>query len=218
MKRIIFFFPVIFLFACGGEQTAVQQATDAAVSPVVTGAPTAEIIVQEILDSTVNSEGIKMVAQKIVGLLKAKDAKALSGYIHPVQGVRFSPSAYVENTHRLFKPDEFEEAWDSDKKLVWGGYDGSGEPIALTFQAYYKKFIFDKDYSLADSITVNSAARSGNTKNNANEFYPGAHTVDFYFKGTEKNGFMDWSTLRLVIRQKKNDFKLVGVVHDAWSI
>ena len=69
----------------------------------------------------------------IISALKNKDMNKLSQYVHPQLGLRFSPYATVKDTDQVFTADKVVGLMDDPTVYLWGHYDGSGEPINLTF-------------------------------------------------------------------------------------
>ena len=51
------------------------------------------------------------------------------------------------------------------------------------------------------------------------EIYDNAIVVEYYFPGFNPDyAGMDWESLRLVFEQYENDWKLVGIIHNQWTI
>jgi len=69
----------------------------------------------------------------------------------------------------------------------------------------------------APKVAVNERIGKGNTKDNVKEVFPDAVFVEFHFPGTEKNGGMDWSSLRVVMKKYGDDWKAVAIVRDRWT-
>jgi hypothetical protein len=219
MKNILFFAVLLVVFSCGNStqknendgsdslrsSDKIKQSDSSELRPNVSGPGT--------IDPMLSAYSM------VIDSLKAGNFQGLISFIHPEKGLRFSPTTNVKKSDLLFTREQFLElVKDKTVKKVWGTYDGSGDPIKLTFSDYYKKFIFDKDFSKPDTMSVDNFIGGGNTVNNVKEFYTGARTADFHFKGTAKNNYMDWSTLRLVVEMKDGKLFLVGIVHDQWSI
>ena len=110
-------------------------------------------------------------------------------------------------------------AWTDRTKHLWGDYDGTGDPIRLTFSAYYRRFIFDADFSGAKPTYNAPPAAANTTRDNLREEYPNAIVVETPVSGRdpEREG-MDHATLRLVFEQHKDRWYLVHIVHDQWTI
>ena len=151
--------------------------------------------------------------------LRDRDFLALSRLVHPVSGVRFSPYGFVDvSSDKLLTADELAAVQNDESRYSWGSYDGSGEPISMTFGEYYERFVYDADYKSAEQTSVNGRLGVGNSINNAAEIYPGCITVEYHFSGFDPalQG-LDWRSLRLVFSRHVDEWYLVGIVHDEWT-
>lgn len=159
-------------------------------------------------------------AKEAVVAIKNKDMKKLSAMVHPEKGVRFSPYSYVNTKdHRVLTPMQVEKALDDKTKYIWGSFDGSGNPINMTFKEYLERFVYSKDYASTDKIGYNKFLSGGNMINNAFEVYTNAMIVEYYIPGTNPNyGGIDYGSLRLVFEEKGTDWYLVGIIHNQWTI
>jgi hypothetical protein len=159
-------------------------------------------------------------ATEVLTALKNKDTESFSKTVHPVKGVRFSPYAYVnESADLIFSADKI-KVIDSDvSEYLWGNYDGSGEPIRLTFSDYYEKFIYDSDFINAKEVGYNKSIGKGNTTNNSFQVYNNSIIIEYHFPGfnPEYSG-MDWKSLRLVFEKFNDSWYVVGIIHDQWTI
>ncbi|MEX1031586.1 MAG: hypothetical protein WDZ91_16295 [Paenibacillaceae bacterium] len=156
---------------------------------------------------------------EVIDLLKNKDFPRLAAYVHPTEGVRFSPYGHVNTeTDVTMQANIIQNAIEDEGILDWGSYDGSGESIDLTFADYYDKFIYSHDFVNADQVGYNTIIGTGNTINNATEVYPDSYIVEYHFKGTEANNYMDWSSLKIVLVELDRDWVIVGIIHDQWTI
>jgi hypothetical protein len=165
-------------------------------------------------------ESIQYRSDEILHALKDNDMKKLASFVHPDKGVRFTPYSYV-NTEKdiVVKAAEVPNLLKDTTKRIWGAYDGSGEPIDLTFDQYFKKFIYDVDFLEAPQIVFNEVIQRGNSINNIKDIYPKATFIEYHFPGFEKKyEGMDWRSLRLVFEKKDNIWYLVGIIHDQWTI
>lgn len=159
-------------------------------------------------------------AAKAIAALKDYDQEALSKMVHPEKGVRFTPYAYVEaDKDIVLTAQQIKQAGSDDKKYIWGSYDGSGEPIELTFEEYYKKFVYDTDFANAKEIAYNETLGKGNSLDNSKEFYKDAFIVEYHFPGIDPQyQGLDWRSLRLVFEELEGSWYLVGIIHDQWTI
>ena len=158
--------------------------------------------------------------RQILQTLKTKDFEKLAAFIHPTSGARFSPYGHIDTSmHRKFLPQQFINALKGGKKMLWGYYDGSGDSIKLSVDAYFKKFVYNADFLNAKQTSINKMIGSGNSLNNLQTIYKDADFIESYFPGFDaKYNGMDWTALRLVYRKYEDKFYLVAVVHDQWTI
>ncbi len=198
---------VFLLVSCSPATPAPQQET---AFPTVTEEPkltpdkgysfeeTAEIVIQHLADG---------------------DMAGLSDFVHPELGVRFSPYAYVREDHQRFMPDQLMGLMDDPQIYQWGHYDGTGEPIELTFAAYYQEFVYPVDFANAEQVAYDRVIGQGNTINNPSAFYPDSRFVEYHFSSFDPAyGGMDWQSLRLVFIEEQGQWFLIGIIHDAWTI
>jgi hypothetical protein len=162
---------------------------------------------------------VRGLADQAIQALKDRDMQALSKLVSPADGVRFSPYSFVRPEDLKFTAAELAGIMDNPGLLMWGNYDGSGEPINLNFADYYADFIYDVDFASAPQVSINERLGTSNSIDNAAEFYPGAMIVEYHFPGIDdQNQGMDWRSLRLVFQEYKGRWVLVGIIHDEWTI
>jgi hypothetical protein len=157
-------------------------------------------------------------AGEVAQVLKNQDMAALSTYIHPLQGIRFSPYAFVKDTDQVFSAEQISAILSDGSVYPWGNYAGTGEPINLSFADYYSKFIYDVDFANAPQVSLNHRLSSGNSIDNAPEFYPGSMVVEYYFPGFDPQySGMDWRSLKMIFTEANNTWYLAGLIHDEWT-
>ncbi len=161
--------------------------------------------------------------EKIVSLSKAVVSNVrnrnLYRYAHPKKGLRFSPYANINvESDRVFSVEEMVNEFDSDTILSWGTYDGSGDPIKLTFKDYYTNFIYDKDYSLPTTIGYNKKIGEGNSVFNFLDVYESSVFVEYYKAPDFGENEFNWGSLILIFEEYNEEWYLVGIVHDEWTI
>lgn len=210
MKALPLFVIIVLLFASCSNRSGQQgdEQTDSST------------VVSDSTDTTVNRTNLTEVSQAILKEFKDKNYEALVQYIHPDEGVRFSPYAYIippEDVH--LSPAQFLEAVNTNQQRIWGSFDGTGEAINLTTTEYFDKFVYDVDFLEPETFSVNESISSGNSLNNQTEVYPGTQYTESHFSGFEEQyGGMDWRALRLFFKQINGNYYLVGIVHDQWTI
>jgi len=162
---------------------------------------------------------LKAAAQDVMEFLRGRDLESIIPLIDPGLGLRFSPYSHINtDTDLVFQADTLPSFKDTSK-LNWGTADGSGKPIELSFRDYYEQFVYNKDFADAPNVSVNHIIGTGNVEFNGTQVYPNASYVEFHFPGIEENqDGMDWQSLILVFVPHQEDWKLVAVVHDQWTI
>lgn len=167
-----------------------------------------------------SSNNIIIHAMDVLDSIKNNDMNTLSTFVHPTNGVRFTPYEYIDlQNDPVFTAAEIAGIGNDTQVYNWGSYDGSGEPIDLTFSDYYGEFIYDHDFINPHMIGNNVAIGSGNMINNIGTEYPNGQFVEFHFTGFDPQyAGIDWSSLRLVFEDVGGIWYLVGVVHGQWTI
>ena len=157
--------------------------------------------------------------KEVLTLFKKKNFKKLAIHIHPTDGLRFSPYGFIDvNKDQLFQKADFLKLINSQKPIIWGNQDGSGDEIKLNFNKYFEKYIYDADFLFAEKISFNKTISNGNSKNNINEVYKGCVYAENYFHGFDpKLNGIDWTSLKLVFKKLNGKYFLVGIVHDQWT-
>lgn len=152
---------------------------------------------------------------------KNRDYTALAALVHPTEGVRFSPYAYIDSVaDKIMTADWIKKqaAPGKQEKIIWGEYDPIGNKIKKTFDGYIKEFVYDVDFVKPEKRKVDAFIGSGNTQNNLLVMYDGCDFTESNFSGFEPRfDGMDWRSLRLVFKKKDGKYYLVGVVHDQWT-
>ena len=158
-------------------------------------------------------------ANAVLEALKDQDMTALASYVHPQKGLRFTPYTYIDlENHQYFNADEIEGLLQNITVYTWGTYEGSGEPIDLTFAQYYDTFIYDQDFLTAPEVVYNEILQRGSAINNITEAYPEGVSVEYHFPGfDEQYGGADWESLKLVFEKDGISWYLVGIIHEAWT-
>ncbi|HEX6845724.1 MAG TPA: hypothetical protein VF144_02040 [Chitinophagaceae bacterium] len=179
--------------------------------------------VQDSIDFARKKDSILLkLTQTILTNLKNRHYAAFANYIHPVDGIRFSPYGYVDTIrHIKFSRASFiaQSNKADSEMIVWGEFDGTGDPIKMTLNNYIRRFVYDVDFAKPEKLEVNEFIGSGNSLNNLLSVYKDCNFTESHFSGfDEKYQGMDWKSLRLVFKERNKRFFLVGIVHDEWTI
>ena len=154
---------------------------------------------------------------EIINLLKQENHKKLSSYIHPEKGIHFSMYSFVSDKDKSFSKADFEKYIDSDEKFTFGHKDGSGAIYTVSLKDYLKDWVYKKDFSTA-KINYNNFEGKGNSLNNVKEKYPNAVTVENYLAGTVEYSYMDWNSLILVFEKIDDQYYLVSICNNQWTV
>ena len=164
-------------------------------------------------------EELVALAQSVTAALKSADYTRLEEVIHPGLGLRFSPYPYLQTSDLSFGPAQLTEFPGSGTIYTWGRYDGSGEPIELTFDDYHRRFVYDQDFFQPDVVGLGQEVSAGNAINNIPEIFPDGMIVEYHFPGFDPQyAGMDWRSLRMVFVQENGTWYLVALVHGEWTI
>lgn len=164
-------------------------------------------------------EEVVALAQTVAGALKTADYSRLEEFILPEFCLRFSPYPYLQASDLAFCPGQLGGLSGSNTLYSWGRYDGSGEPIELSFDSYHQRFVYDQDFFQPEIVGLNQEVSSGNAINNIPEIFPDGMIVEYHFSGFDPQyGGMDWRSLRMVFVQEKGGWFLVALVHGEWTI
>ena len=159
-------------------------------------------------------------ANEVVAAMKAKDGPRLAEFVHPEHGVRFSPYAFVDvGGDRVLSRIAVRTLWQDANVYSWGHADGTGDAILLTPAQYFERFVMDRDFTAATSVTVNDYPVRGTTNSNAAAVYPDGTSVEYFLEpiGGQGDPAFDWRALRLMFKSHDGSWRLVAVIHDEWT-
>lgn len=179
-----------------------------------------EELTRNIGTSDAQNTSALLTAIEAVNIIKTGDMNDIEDYAHPQQGIRFSAYSYVDTQNDVvIDASNFNGLMQSAQTYTFGSYDGTGDPINMTFADYYQEFIYDEDFANAELIGNNTVVKTGNTLNNLADVYPGAYFVEFHFPQFDPQyEGMDWKSLRIVMEQDDGIWYVIGIIHDQWTI
>lgn len=164
------------------------------------------------------NDTLKNLSLIILNSIKNKNYKVIADYIHPVDGIRFSPYGYIDSADLKFDSAAFITSANSNDKFIWGTSAGSGEPIQLTFNEYFSEFLYDANFLQPEKFSIDTLSSRSNYPYPFQDFYHNTHFTESYFSGfDEKYEGMDWRSLILVIRKFEDRFYVCGILHDEWT-
>ncbi len=183
--------------------------------------PTDSISIPKQEPSVPNDSILIVLTKKVLTAIKNKNYIQLDEIIHPVIGIRLSPYGYIDTSKAIqLTREKFLSLVNNKKqKLNWGSYDGSGETILLTLEGYFKEFVYDVDFVNPEKLATNKMIGLGNSLNNLESIYPGLPFTESHFSGFDKKyEGMDWRSIRLVFKKEGDNYYLVAIIHDQWTI
>jgi hypothetical protein len=131
-------------------------------------------------------------------------------------GIRFSPYVNTTLDDRIIGLNGMNQLFTDPNTYTWGTQDGSGDPIIFTGANYVANKITNKPY-LTATPAINGVIGRGNMISNVADTYLGNAWIEYYIPPTDEGG-MDWQSLILVFEYQYNQWFLVGVVNDQWTI
>ncbi len=225
MKRLFLFLILSIVFYACKDGKNEQESTTADSGLVDLTELPDSLKAKEMADSIaaieINKEAVlKSLTKKTFLLIKTHNYRALDSLIHPEKGIRFSPYANINEADKKFSKEEFALLFTKNKnqKYTWGAYDGSDEPIILTAQAYFNKFVYAAGFENPEKLELNKTIGKGNTINNIHTFYKDEDFTESYFSGSKQKDGLDWKSVRLIFKQIDGQYYLIGIVHDQWTI
>lgn len=147
------------------------------------------------------------VSEEILKYFKTKNYKKIALFIHPKDGLRFSPYAHIDTTKdRVFSAAQLLQLARQNNRINWNSSSDGEKPDILTIDEYFTKFVYDVDFLKAELKSINEYHSQGTDLNNINETYPECVVVEFFFSGFEKKyEGLDFRALRLVYKWKITD-------------
>jgi Ankyrin repeats (3 copies) len=176
------------------------------------------------LELVYKEPGIIEQAESVFTLLADKNMKELAKQVHPEKGVLFAPylqlkSTSMTETHNpvTFSTKEIPNLLQDKETYLWGYGGGSGLPIEMTPSEYFEGYVHTKQQP--DAIYVNEQNLTGPEffTETVRGIFPSAHMVQYSFFETQKGYDQSWLQLTLVFEEYEGEWKLVGVLHNAWT-
>lgn len=220
MQRIlVFILFIVLLYSCKSKKNEPQANITDTGYVNLDEIPDSLKARQDSIQRIVSRDSILMhLTKEVFGIFKNKRYAALDSFIHPTEGIRFSPYPTVGPENKKFTRQSFINAVKANEKIRWGYYDGSGDPIVFTPREYFENFVYDANFISPEKIGINTTFKKGNSISNVKSFYQGCNFTESYFSGNKKNADMDWKSVKLVFKEINGKYYLVGVVHNQWTI
>ncbi len=156
-------------------------------------------------------------AKEAVQALKDKNLVLLSRMVHPSKGIVFSSSVCMDaNAKTLTRQQVQALSFVDPSQFQTVVNNCSAEPMDFTFSEFYKRFIYDVDYSTTGRIFVDDDFEHGECPNNVDEVYPDADIVEFLYPSSDQEEAygVPWKALFLVFEKGDDEqYYLVAIAH-----
>lgn len=176
------------------------------------------------LELAYKEPGIIEHAESVLTLLADKNVNELAKQVHPEKGVLFAPYLQLTSTPMTekhspvtFSAEEIPHILKDKDQYLWGYGSGSGLPINITPAAYWEDYVYTKQ--IPDEIYVNEQHLTAPEffTETIRSIFPNAHMVQYSFNETVEGDDLSWVDLSLVFEEYKGEWKLVGILHNAWT-
>lgn len=163
-------------------------------------------------------------AQRLADLIEATD---------PDGEIVVSADGYFEDEDQVLPVADLAAAGSSsDSARTWGSDPGTGEPITATIDEFFGGIGDDPSLNATEAVAIDKRIQSGNTVDNADEFFPGGVVVELHHLGDEADSYLSWRTTRMVLKKvaeadeagagppgvtPEQDWQLVGLAFDSWT-
>lgn len=163
--------------------------------------------------------------RKILTSLKNKSMAGVVDYVNSDKGLDLKPfySSNSDNGRNISKQD-LPMFFNDPKEYLWGYEDGSGLPMKSTNAKYFDSRVYSMDFLNADETSYNTEVSKGNNlplKSVLEAEYPGSNIrfIEYYFVGTDPQyEGMDWQALALVFEKVGDNWFLISILHNQWTI
>ncbi|WP_026908683.1 ankyrin repeat domain-containing protein [Paucisalibacillus globulus] len=168
--------------------------------------------------------GVMEPANEVLDILANGDMNELATYVHPEKGVLFAPflqltstPMYEQHEPITFHANEIPTLLQDEEVYHWGDHAASGLPIEMTPAEYFDSYVYAKQEP--DAIYVNQQYLSGPEffTDNVRGMFPDAHMVQYSFDETVEGEELSWMQLTLIFEEYDGEWKLVGIMHNAWT-
>lgn len=167
-----------------------------------------------------NNENVKIddylafeLANNTLQAIKVEDFEKLQNYIHNEKGVVFAYATNIDSYSPVFLKKQIGEFGEDNNKYIWGIGTHSDDMLELTVNEYFEKYLYKEDYLNVEKISINNTIGTSNAIDNIEEVFPDCIYVEFYYEGTEEYGYLDWSSLKVVMEDYNGQLKVVGLIN-----
>ncbi len=177
--------------------------------------PVADLVAQPSADDS----GLYDAAETVRQALLAENGPSIPDDYVPAEGIAISVDAYVDpvvGNRNIVTADDL--AAGGDQVRIWGFQDGVGTPIVQSLDQLLADYRRSIPLLQPDEVGIDERVGLGNTIANLGEVFPGARVVEFHRRGRGELSDFNWSSVRLAFEQRGDDWKLLAITGDTWTI
>ncbi|WP_042142235.1 ankyrin repeat domain-containing protein [Paucisalibacillus sp. EB02] len=168
--------------------------------------------------------GVMDPAEKVFSLLANRNMSELAGYVHPEKGVLFAPFLQLTTTPMTdqhepvtFQADDIPGLLQDETSYRWGDHSASGLPIEMTPSEYFDSYVYAEKVPDATYVNQQILREPEFFTENVRGIFPNAHMVQYSFFETVEGNDLSGMQLTLIFEKYNEEWKLVGILHDAWT-
>lgn len=160
----------------------------------------------------------KIISRRSWAAWRALDAGRLSSfaaYVHPTQGVRFSPSLTPGASERVLSRAQVRGLSKDTKIYNWGLRGDTPQPVHMTWKSYVNNYVFYTPNPNPPDERVFTATSGPYTGIAPLKFYPAnALFVQYSCVGSSLEQGHDWYDLWFIWQKHGATWYLTGIAHD----
>src|SRR5690606_987551 len=128
-----------------------------------------------------------------------------------------STPMYEQHDPIVFDENEIPTLLQDQTIYRWGDHAASGLPIEMTTAEYFDSYVYANKNP--DAIYVNQQDLMGPEffTENVRGNFPDAHMVQYSYYETVEGEELSWMQLTLIFEEYDGEWKLVGILHNAWT-
>jgi hypothetical protein len=178
----------------------------------------------EYLELLYKQPGVAEHAKDVFNLLAENNMSELASLVHPEKGLLFAPylqltwNPMTEETEPVtFEAEAIPELLHDQTVYHWGYGGGSGLPIEMTPQEYFNDYVYTQQEPDAVYVNQQNLTAPEFFTENIRGMFPDAHMVQYSFHETVPGEDLSWVHVTLIFEPYNNEWKLVGILHNAWT-
>lgn len=168
--------------------------------------------------------GVLGPANEVLDTLADRDLDELAKHVHPEKGVLFAPflqltstPMYEQHDPIIFGANEIPTLLQDQTIYRWGDHAASGLPIEMTTAEYFDSYVYANKNPDATFVNQQDLMGPEFFTENVRGKFPDAHMVQYSYYETVEGEELSWMQLTLIFEEYDGEWKLVGILHNAWT-